>query len=122
MLAPSELHEMLWIAGIVFIVFAILLIVCSVIMWYKKEKLSKLAYIASLILTMILYFMNIYSLYDSYLEKGIFEIILLVLGIVFILSSIFFLRKEHITKMKIVMNIATIIGFVLFGRIVCILN
>ena len=119
MVESSGLYEMLWFAGISFIVFAILLIVCSAVMWCKKEKLSKLAYIANMILTIILY---ISLVYDSYLEKRGFEIILLVLGIAFLLSSIFLNRKECITKMKIMMNIATIIGFIIFSRIVFILN
>ncbi len=122
MVESSGLYEMLWFAGISFMVFAILLIVCSAVMWCKKEKLSKLAYIANMILTIILYFGNIHLVCDSYLEKGGFEIILLVLGIAFIISSIFLNRKEYITKIKIMTNIATIIGFIIFSRIVFILN
>lgn len=46
-----------------------------------------------LILTIILYFMNMSAIYDDYLEKGVFEITLFILGIVFILYSIFFAQK-----------------------------
>ena len=122
MIEPSELYEMLRFAGIFFIAVSILLVVCSVMMWYKKEKLSKLSYTTSLILTIILYCMNIFSFCDSYLEKGIFEIILFVSGVVFVLTSIFLNRKGDIIKQKIAMNIATIIGFIVFVRIILVLN
>ena len=118
MIEPSELYEMLRFAGIFFIAVSILLVVCSVMMWYKKEKLSKLSYTTSLILTIILYCMNIFSFCDSYLEKGIFEIILFVSGVVFVLTSIFLNRKGDI----ITMNIATIRGFIVFVRIILVLN
>lgn len=122
MIEPSELYEMLRFAGIFFIAVSILLVICSVMMWDKKEKLSKLSYITSLVLTIILYCMNIFSLCDSYLEKGVFEIILFVSGVVFVLTSIFLNRKGDIIKQKIAMNIATIIGFIVFVRIILVLN
>lgn len=122
MIKPSELHEMLRFAGIFFIAVSILLVICSIMMWDKKEKLSKLSYITSLVLTIILYCMNIFSLCDSYLEKGVFEIILFVSGVVFVLISIFLNRKGYIIKGKTAMNIATIIGFIVFVRIILVLN
>ena len=122
MIEPTELYEQLWYAGIVFAVFAMSLIVCSFIIWCKKEKWSKFAYIISMILTIILYFANAHLICDSYLEKGGIEIILFVLGIASILSSIFFRTKGYIIQMKIMMNIAMIMGFIMFSRIVLVLN
>lgn len=94
MVEPTGMYETLWLEGIVFAVFIMFLIVCSFIIWCKKEKLSKVAYILELILTIILYFMNMSAIYDDYLEKGVFEITLFILGIVFILYSIFFSHKR----------------------------
>lgn len=122
MVEPTGLYETLWLEGIVFAVFVMFLIVCSFIRWCKKEKLSKVAYILELILTIILYFMNMSAIYDDYLEKGVFEITLFILGIVFILYSIFFRTKGHIIQMKIMMNIATIMGVINFSRIIFVLN
>lgn len=45
MVEPTGLYETLWLEGIVFAVFVMFLIVCSFIIWCKKEKLSKVAYI-----------------------------------------------------------------------------
>lgn len=122
MIEPTELYEQLWYAGIVFAVFAMSLIVCSFIIWCKKEKWSKFAYIISMILTIILYFANAHLICDSYLEKGGIEIILFVLGIASILSSIFFRTKGYIIQMKLMMNIAMIMGVIMFSRIVLVLN
>lgn len=95
MVEPTGLYETLWLEGIVFAVFFMFLIVCSFIIWWKKEKLSKVAYILELILTIILYFMNMSAIYDDYLEKGVFEITLSILGIVFILYSIFSHKRAY---------------------------
>lgn len=122
MVEPTGLYETLWLEGIVFSVFVMFLIVCSFIIWCKKEKLSKVAYILELILTIILYFMNMSAIYDDYLEKGVFEITLFILGVVFILYSIFSRTKGHIIQMKIMMNIATIMGIINFSRIIFVLN
>lgn len=122
MVEPTGLYETLWLEGIVFVVFAMFLIVSSFIIWCKKEKLSKVAYILELILTIILYFINMSAIYDDYLEKGVFEITLFILGVMFILCSIFSRTKGHIIQMKIMMNIATIMGVINFSRIIFVLN
>lgn len=122
MVESAGLYEMLQLGAAVFMVFGILLMTCSFLMWNKKEKLSKAAYIISIFLTVILYLMNIFNIHDRYLERGIFEMILLTAGGMLIIFSMLLNRKRYITQTRITMNIATIIGVIIFSRIIFILN